>query len=422
MYEAPDPKLGHPDAAIRLASAVHRFRVPIITKTVSFPRSFKTASGSHSTTKSVLLKADLFRQQLLEALEAKPLSGERVCNEASKYLPIINQILLTCKVQPEVARLDERLIFEWKSGIEKDPVAFTSEALMFDLVMCCASQGLGRAASATEASIAGDFTAASREYAAAAGVFEFLATDHLPKWIAKGSNVQADKLPMEVTVATSQALVELFLANGQQMAISTVLIKPGVPNYSLVAKLCLGVVERLETFVSMMRKNAFDLMSRMDKDIFTLITFQINLQKSLCGYFHARALWEAMDYGLAIAVLSEAKMGLETRTSAGASGMPEIPKTSPLNPLNKDLIDLKAHMTFLLKHYEHDNSSVYFERVPPRVPEEKKLQASVKLTKCTPFSLAIVDPLPLSLPDGGIKRSDSDLARELQEQLNSGAY
>jgi len=44
----------------------------------------------------------------MEALEAKPLSGERVYNEATRYLPLINQILLTCKVQPEVARLEAR--------------------------------------------------------------------------------------------------------------------------------------------------------------------------------------------------------------------------------------------------------------------------------------------------------------------------
>jgi hypothetical protein len=158
----------------------------------------------------------------------------------------------------------------------------------------------------------------------------------------------------------------------------------------------------------------------MDKDFFTLVTFSVNLQKSLSTYFHARGLWGAQDYGLAIAVLNDAKQGLETRAHGGASGMPELTKTSPLRPLQKDLTDLKAHMTLLLKHWEQDNSSVYFERVPSKVPEEKKLLSGLKLTKPTPYTIEDVDPLPLSLPDGGIQRSDSDLARQLQEQLNSG--
>jgi BRO1-like domain len=417
-FSLPEIKLGHPDSAIRLASAVHRFRVPKVTSSVSFARSFQTA-GSHPTTKSVLLQADVFRQQLMDAVNAVPMSGERVYNEATRYLPLIDQLLLTCKVQPEVARLDERLIFEWTSGVEKNPSSFTSEALMYDLVMVCACQALGKTSIATESSISGDFAVAAREYAFAAGIFEFLAKDHLPKWIAKG-NVLTDKLPMEVTVATSEAFVELFLANGQQMAIATVLIKPGEPNYSLVAKLCLGVVERLESFISLMRKNAFDLMSRMDKEIFSLIAIQIALQKSLSMYFYARALWESMDYGLAIATLSESLKGLATRSSAAGSGIPDIPKTSPLFALNKDLTDLKAHMTMLLKYYEKDNSTVYFEPVPLKVPEDKKLQTALQLTKCTPYTIVPRDPLPLSLSDGGYKRSDSDLARQLHEQLNSG--
>lgn len=418
-YELEDPDLGHPDAAIRLASAVHRFKVPQMTRTVSYVRAFKTA-GSHAKTKAVMTKADGARSKLKEALESPQLSGERVYVDATRYLPYIHQILLTCKVQPEVARLDERLIFEWKSGVESDPEKYQSEALMYDMVMCCSCQALGKAATATEASIAGEFSTASREYCAAAGIFEFLAKDHLPKWIAKGSNVNADKLPTEATVNATEAFVELLLANAQQMAVATVLIKPGVPNYGLVAKLCLGIEERLEQFVSMMRKFAFPQMDRMDKDFFTLVTFQTTLQKSLSTYFHARALWEKREYGIAIALLSDSIQGLNTRSHGASKGMPDISKTSPLKPLQKDLTDLKAHMQLLLKHWEEDNSSVFFEKVPQKVPEDQKLAQSVKLSKATPYSLDDVDPLPLSLPDGALQRSDSDLARQLQEQLNAG--
>lgn len=425
-YDLPDPKLGHPDAAIRLASAVHRFRVPVMTKTVSYERSFRT-TGTHTKTRTVLLKADSSRKQLKEALDAKTISGERVYNEATRYLPLIQQLLLTCQVQPEVARLDERLIFEWQSGVEKDPQPFTSEALMYDVVMTIGCQALGKAATATEASIAGDFAAASRSYATAAGMMEFLATDHLPKWIAKGSNVVADQLPTEATIGAAAAFGDLLLANGQQMAVATVLMKPGTPNYGLLAKLCMGIVERLENFVSAMRKSSFTQMNRMDPDFFTLVTFQINLQKSLLNYFYARSLWDSQEYGLSIATLNEAKQLLNTRKNGAAAGMPDITKTSPLKPLQGDLTDLKAHMVTLLKHYERDNSTVYFERVPEAVPEGKKLQTAVQLTKPVPYKLADVEPLPLTMPGsggggrgGGMGgRSDSDLARELQRQLNS---
>ena len=107
MSDSDDEYLGHPDSAIRLASAVHRFKVPCIDsdQRVSFVRSFKT-TGSHPKTKTLMTKADDVRQKFAAALSAEKVSHERVLSDATRYLPFIHQILLSCKVQPEVARLD----------------------------------------------------------------------------------------------------------------------------------------------------------------------------------------------------------------------------------------------------------------------------------------------------------------------------
>lgn len=56
-WELPKEDLGHPDSAIRLASAVHRFRVPKINqdRNISFARSFYSA-GKNPKTRKVVLK------------------------------------------------------------------------------------------------------------------------------------------------------------------------------------------------------------------------------------------------------------------------------------------------------------------------------------------------------------------------------
>ena len=56
-WEIPEVDLGHPDSAIRLASAVHRFRVPKMNKDrkLSFAKSFYT-SGKHEKTRKMMLK------------------------------------------------------------------------------------------------------------------------------------------------------------------------------------------------------------------------------------------------------------------------------------------------------------------------------------------------------------------------------
>lgn len=421
-WDLPKNDLSHPDSAIRLASAVHRFRVPKMNldRRVSFASSFAT-TGKHEKTRKVMLKADDNRKKLRDAVLSDRVSHERVVAEARRYQPYIHQILVSCKFQPEMARLDERLVFEWMSGVETSKKYFKSEAIMMDLTMCILCEGLGKAGVATESSMAGEFAAASREYAAAAGIFQFLGDDHLPKWIARGSNTNEADLPVECCTNTARGLSLLFQANAQQMAIATVLIKPGTPNYGLLAKLCLGVEEQLEEFISLMRKEAFNQMARIEKDFFTLINFQITLQKALSYYFQARSTWDTGEYGLAIAILSEATIFLRTEDSSSKTrGMPDVAKVASLALLIGDLNDLRSHMGLLLREWEKDNSNVFFDSVPRSVPSDKKLERGVRLNKVDKYQVADVDPVLLSLPENALVRTDSDLARELQEKLNAG--
>lgn len=55
-----DDYIGHPDSCIRLASAVHRFKVPMMDpdQKLSFVKSFKT-TGTHPKTKTLMLKVGL---------------------------------------------------------------------------------------------------------------------------------------------------------------------------------------------------------------------------------------------------------------------------------------------------------------------------------------------------------------------------
>lgn len=106
-WDAPEEDLGHPDSAIRLASAVHRFRVPTTStdRKLSFARSFRSV-GKHETSRRIILKADDMRKKLSEAVSAGKVSHERVVADARRYQPLIHQILVSCKFQPEMARLD----------------------------------------------------------------------------------------------------------------------------------------------------------------------------------------------------------------------------------------------------------------------------------------------------------------------------
>lgn len=144
----------------------------------------------------------------------------------------------------------------------------------------------------------------------------------LPDWMAKSKqHAEMEKESLaETRVGVSVALASLHMAMSQQMAIATILVKPDEPNYSLLGKLCLGVAVELESFVSTMRSKSAVHMARMESGFLTFVTFQINVQRALGMYFLSRSLWNASEYGVAIAALSEANVAMRTRTTPTGRG------------------------------------------------------------------------------------------------------
>jgi len=113
---------------------------------------------------------------------------------------------------------------------------------------------------------------------------------------------------------------------------------------------------------------------------------------------------------------------MQTRRTPTSKGLPEIDAKSPLKAISKDIVAMQGHMALVLREWEKDNSTVYFEGVPHSIPDEFKLKKGIMMMKPDPFSLESVEPLALSLSEEAMAHSeDSDraLAEELQRQLNT---
>jgi hypothetical protein len=360
----------------------------------------------------------------LSSNKSRDVPHKNIVSATSRYIPNIHQILLTCRVQPESAQLDARLIFEWSSGIEAKNRFFKSEALMYELVMCICTEAIATAGVGTDECTSGDFTAACKEFRKAAGIMDHLANVQLPQWLSK-QGVADESLPAEAKIGTCEAFKSLYLGIAQQMAVATVLNKKDkTPSWSLLAKLGLGIAELFEEFVSVLRSKEALVKSRIDPDFFVLMAFQIQLQKSLSSYYHARHYWEEeRDFGIGIAMMSKAIDMLRTRDSPTGRGLPEIRKGSPLVAIEKDLIEVKKHMNIVLQDWEKDNSKIYFEKVPLKLPVDKVLSQGTIFVKVEEYTLEDVEPVPLILTESAQTKlrasevaSDEELARKLQEQ------
>lgn len=281
-----DTELRHSDAILKLLTYQHRFGCPEMSidkkYPVSFVDSFRSCGMPHPRSSAVLTQADAARIELSSALVSAQRSNKAVWESVSRgsevYIPLIAQILVSCQAQPEMARLDKKLIFGWSSGLEKTvkyKEFFKSEAIIYDLVMSLACNAIANAGLGYDAcTAANDYKTASGNFKKAASLFEYLAEDQIPKWVVAGS-ISDLQLPLEATIGICDAFKTYNLALGQQMAVATLLSKSDTPNYTLVAKLCLGTAELLEQFMSIIKSRCSTQMPKMDSNFFTLVTFQI---------------------------------------------------------------------------------------------------------------------------------------------------
>lgn len=266
---------------------------------------------------------------------------------------------------------------------------------MYELVMAIACNGMGRAVSGFQEQRTGDYAAAAQHFKAAAGAMQMLSEEQLPKWASKSGDSFGQDLPSEAKIESAEAFKTLFLAVGQQMAVATSLNKPGTPNFSLLAKLCLGISEQMDLFVGTMSSKASLRMAKIDPYLFALVRFQIKIQKAVSTYFLARSSWDNNAPGLAIAFLNEAIALTKIQDYNGRGQLPKLESKE----IMYDAAQLRQHMKDLLGTWQAENSTIYFESVPSSVPEDAKLPAGMHMMKPEPYELAEeVTPVQLMLP------------------------
>ncbi len=113
---------------------------------------------------------------------------------------------------------------------------------MYELVMTVACAALATGRAGCDSSVSDDFAAAGKHFKVAAGIWQYLGQDLMPKWIARGSDALQKDLPIEASTGVADAMTQLKLAVTQQMIVSAPLLKNNTKmSYSLMAKLTLGI-------------------------------------------------------------------------------------------------------------------------------------------------------------------------------------
>mmetsp|Transcript_9831 Transcript_9831/g.14229 ORF Transcript_9831/g.14229 Transcript_9831/m.14229 type:complete len:1309 (+) Transcript_9831:172-4098(+) len=392
MNDTTGPNRDYPIELVRLASAVTQFQCPI----PGSRQLYKTSSAAHPETVACMKQADTVRMSLIESLSKSTISYQITALAAKEYITCLRQIVLAT----QLIQLDEHLQFEWKSGIEstKEAANVSSEVLMFELAMTVACQSLATECAGCDCSMAGDFASAGKQFKIAAGIWLYLYEEVLPNWNLENEALLND-IPPEATTGVAVAMKDLNIAYAQQMAVSAALTNSSKPSYSLVAKLTLGTAEKIAEVVKLFKQKAASQLLRMDKSLLLLLNFQLEYQRILSNYFLARSLWDNHEYGVATAMMLEATIALQKKSSWWDS---ESSIDSSLSFLSKDMAAVRTHMTALLQSWQLDLETVYFVGVVQQIPSTKRLQTGmIMINKPEPYIVEDIVVLPLSIPQSG---------------------
>jgi len=227
---------------------------------------------------------------------------------------------------------------------------------------------------------------------------------------------------------------------------------------ALKAKLCAGYVACLEEAIGTMRSRAGAAYDKLQGVFKSCLAFHVAMGRGLMWLFQAIGHAENTETGSAIYCVRQALLFLRERPSMLESGYP--PLQGFLADYAAQVEAVRAYAQEQEQQYIHDNNTVYFNTIPDdllapsgaTIMKESAFEMPDAEGHMMTFTPAVESaapptytsafgPAPPSYDSlirppgqsgqqaqaqagggggGALQRSDSDLARELQERLNRG--
>lgn len=297
----------------RLATFAYRFPLPAA-RLVKFSDCFDGSLGVPNTA-ALVSSMDRARHDLVHELASGTPSYDNAAAAAKRYVPLIGSTLYSLEQATDPVYLKKPMVFEWCSGIGDPPRTnwMSNQAVVWDKCMSLACEALSRADSVCGSGVDSlGYASAATQLRTAAGIFEHLRKEELPRWVGETSKVER---PPEVVEGICEGLSMYCLAEAQMMAVGKS-IKGGTAPPSLIAKLCLGVVSQLEACVSTLRSKGGTYYSHLGRPFLTHITFQLQLFRALTYKHLADDAWSKDKYGLSIKHMKEAIDLVKVHTTA----------------------------------------------------------------------------------------------------------
>lgn len=288
-------------------------------------------------------------------------SADAGCEEKLKsiddYVPHILLFFNSLKNQPSV-RLDAEMIFEWLGSFSSDKKGHRFPDIIFEVIMTLHSKAIqhyciGR--HLLKSDHVQNISNAARNFNAAAGVMDYIASTILPQWIT------AAKRPPEADIVVCQAMADFFTAESQHMAVAREVLKGGPPS-ALTVKICIAALRAADEGI-----DRLETVSRSELCFYSDgPTFNRNFYAALV-YYYSGELTRIKDnnVGIALSYFRESLDKINDKFNGIKGNSKAFEAICSQSPTIKDGVLYLLHIIETSKATAtRENEMIYFQPVP----------------------------------------------------------
>lgn len=345
-----------------------KFELPL-TKKIAFHKFIRT---SDSASADALTKASLARDDMLLHLQ-KQEASQALITAIENYIPHLFGLIVSVDGQPHI-RLNDPLSFSWTSSMTNHRKSyFTDYTFRYETVMVLMTYGYAlcnRAWSINNALTEQTFEESSKQAAhflrLAAGVFDYVSTVELPRWL----NMPSDR-PLEAISPITLALSLMCIAGAEEITVKKAVINKNTSKQT-VAKLSADVWHKYETALLQLNAMPGDSKKNVNPTWKAFLKGCMALQKANTLKLAGANAEEAKKIGVAVGYLDVAVKQLKDVT---------VPNASSTLGQWKEIIDKqRADIEHFHRLYTKENNIIAFEKIVDEsqleMPEPRSLMTA----------------------------------------------
>jgi len=306
-----------------------------------------------------------------------------ILTAAEKYLPFLYGLVVSVEENKNL-RLNSPLNFTWSSAFGKDnskPHYITCYTYRFEAVMVTLTFAIANINKAFEVVNSGGNTAESFEEPSkraalllrtAAGVFDYIATRELPRWI----DAPKDR-PFEVNIGVCKALSEYCCATAQTVTLKKALFGESTSK-QVMAKLAVDVWKKYDSVHDNLK--LFPEYKEVNPIFKNFLSLAQSLSKATAYKYMGESAHKDEKFGHAVSYLNVAANCLKT-----------VWVPSPNTPLAKfrdEIERAKEYIEHIKRSIANENNHIYFQK------EVEEAALELFEAKCLMTALGWMPPKP----------------------------